>query len=200
MGQRYKTQWKCRLDSGSSRRDASQQTTEYWNNTNKSEMKNMYIANWKAPGPYSVHVYWIKLFGPMHERIEFHLQSCISRGEVPDWMTTGRMDSWRTERRKREREGNEVSSYRATTCLPLMWNLLKGIVADKIYNHREENNLLKEELKGYSRNSRGTKDQLLIYKAVMKNYRRRKVGLRLVWIDYWKAYDMVLHSWIKYPI
>ena len=77
-----------------------------------------------------------------------------------------------------------MSSYRATTCLPLMWNLLKGIVADKIYNHREETNLLKEELKGYSRNSRGTKDQLLIYKAVMKNYRRRKVGLRLVWIDY----------------
>ena len=42
-----------------------------------------------------------------------------------------------------------------------------------------------------------TKDQLLIDKAIMENFRRRKVGLSMVWIDYQKAYDMVPHSWIK---
>ena len=31
----------------------------------------------------------------------------------------------------------------------------------------------------------------------MKNCRRRKVELIMVWIDYRKAYDMVPHSWIK---
>ena len=41
------------------------------------------------------------------------------------------------------------------------------------------------------------KDQLLIDKAIMGNFRRRKVGLSMVWIDYQKAYDMVPHSWIK---
>ena len=65
------------------------------------------------------------------------------------------------------------------------------------YNHLEENDLLPEEQNSRSRNSRCTKDQLLIDKAVMKNRRRRKDGLNMVWIDYRKAYYMVPQSWIK---
>ena len=45
--------------------------------------------------------------------------------------------------------------------------------------------------------SRRTKDKLLIDKAVMKNCRRRKLGLSMVWIDYRKAHDMVPNYWIK---
>ena len=78
-----------------------------------------------------------------------------------------------------------------------MWKLLTGIVADEIYNNLEENDLLPEEHKGCLRNSRSTKDQLLIDKGVMKNCRRREVKLSMVWIDYQNAYDMVPHSWIK---
>ena len=58
-----------------------------------------------------------------------------------------------------------------------MWKLLTGIVADEIYNSLEEQ-------KGCCRNSRGTKDQLLIDKTVLTNCKRRKVGLSMVWIDY----------------
>ena len=75
--------------------------------------------------------------------------------------------------------------------------MLTCIVADAICNHLKENDVLPEEQKGCRRNSRGTKDQLLIDKAVMKNYRRRKVELSMVCIDCRKAYDMVPHSWIK---
>ena len=78
-----------------------------------------------------------------------------------------------------------------------MKKLITGIAADEIYNHLEENDLLPEEQKSCRRNSRGTKDQLLIDKAVMKNCRRRKVGLSMIWIDYRKTYDVVPHSWIK---
>ena len=46
-----------------------------------------------------------------------------------------------------------------------MWKLLTDIVVDEIYNHLQENDLLKEEQKGYRR---GTKNQLLISKAVIK--------------------------------
>ena len=66
------------------------------------------------------------------------------------------------------------------TCLPLMWKLITGIVADEIYNLLEENDLLPEEQEGCHANSRGTKDQLLINKAVMKNCWRRKVWLSKV--------------------
>ena len=129
----------------------------------------------------------------MQKRIAFHLQNCITRGEVPDWMKTGRtVLLW-----KGKSKGSEVSNYRPITCLPLMWKLLTGIVAYEIYNHLEKNGLLPEEQIVCRRNSRSTKDQFLIDKAVMKKCRRKKVGLSMVWIDYRKAYDMVPHSWIK---
>ena len=129
----------------------------------------------------------------MQERIAFHLPSFMTRGEVPDWMTTGRTVLLLKDKSK----GNKVSNYRPITCLPLMWKLLTGIIAHEINNHLEDNYLLPDEQKGCHRNSRGTKDQLLINKAVMKNCRRRKIGLSMVWIDYRKAYDMVPHLWIK---
>ena len=42
------------------------------------------MANWKAPGPDGDHGYWIKMFVSMQEKIALHLQSCITRDEVPD--------------------------------------------------------------------------------------------------------------------
>ena len=177
------------MDSESSRRDAQQQDVT----PTKIQERIRKISNWKAPGPDGVHGYWIKMLVSMQERIALHLQSCITRGEVPDWMTTGRTVLLLKDKSK----GNEMSNYRPITCLPPMWKLITGIVADEIYNHLEENDLLPEEQKGYRRKSRGTMDQLLIDKAVMKNRKRRKVGLSMVWIDYRKAYDMVAHSWIK---
>ena len=122
-------------------------------------------ANWKVPGPDGVHGYWIKMLVSMQERIAFHLQSCITRGEVPDWMTTGRTVLLLKDKSK----GDEGSNYRPITRLPLMCKLLAGVVADEIYSHLEENDLLPEEQKGSCRNSRGTKDQLLTDNAVMKN-------------------------------
>ena len=57
---------------------------------------------------------------------------------------------------KDKSKGNEASSYRPITCLPLTWKLLTSIIADEIYNHLEKNNLLPEEQKGSRRNSRCT--------------------------------------------
>ena len=85
------------------------------------------MANWKAPGPDGVQGYWIKMFVSMQERIAFHLQSCMTKGKVPDWITTGRTALLLKDNSK----GNEVSNYRQITCLPLMQKLLTGIVADE---------------------------------------------------------------------
>ena len=134
------------------------------------------ILNWKPSGPDGVHGYGIKMLVQMQERIAFHLESCITRDEVPDWMTTGQTVLLLKEKSK----GKEERNYGPITCLPLMWKLITGIAADEIYNHLEENDLLPEEQRGCRRNSRGTKDQLLIDKAIMKNCRRRKVGLSMV--------------------
>ena len=86
-----------------------------------------------------------------------------------------------------------MSNYRPITCLSLLWKLLAGIVADEIYNHLKENDLLPEEQKGYDRNSRSTNEQLLMDKTVIKNGRKRKV--RLIRLMIWYPIRGLKNPW-----
>ena len=60
-----------------------------------------------------------------------------------------------------------------------------------------EKKILPEEQKGCRRGSRGTRDQLLIDKTVLKDCRKRHTNLSITWIDHRKAYDLVPHSWVN---
>ena len=159
-------------------------------NSLKQKLKKM--PNWKGPGPDGVQGYWLKNFTYLHERITFQLDECLQQGNVPDWMTTGRTLLCL----KDPKQGSLVSNFRPMTCLPLMWKLLTGVLAEELYRHLDENQLLPVEQKGGRKGSRGTKDQLLIDKMVIKNCKRRLTGLGVAWVDYKKAYDMIPHSWI----
>ena len=75
-----------------------------------------------------------------------------------------------------------------------MWKLLLGVVADEIYGHLDQQNLLPEELKGCSKRSTGTNHLLHIDRAVIREAKSRKKNLAMAWIDYKKAYDMVPYS------
>lgn len=150
------------------------------------------MANWKAPGPDGVRGFWFKRFRSLHGAIAKCLHGCLTRGEVPDWMVKGRTVLIQKDHAK----GTVASNYRPIACLPLMWKLLTGILAEKLYKHLDMNSLLQDEQKGCRKNSRGTKDQLLIDKAVLREARVKKRCLAMGWIDYKKAYDMVPHSWI----
>ena len=150
------------------------------------------MTNWKAPGPDAVQGFWFKKFTSMHVRIASGLQGCLAQGWVPKWMTLGRTSLFMKDPAK----GTRADNYRPIACLPLMWKLLTGILADKIYDHLAGNSLLPDEQKGCRKRSRGTKDQLLIDKMILKDAKLGK-NLSMAWIDYKKAYDMVPHSWIK---
>ena len=78
-----------------------------------------------------------------------------------------------------------------------MWKLLTGVIAEEMYNYLEREKILPEEQKGCKRGSRGTKDQLLIDKTVLKDCKKRHTNLSMAWIDYRKAYDLVPHSWVN---
>ena len=150
------------------------------------------VPKWKACGPDKVHGYWLKGFTKLHPLMAAQLNECISTGKTPTWMTRGRTCLILKEVKK----GSDVTNFRPITCLPLMWKILTGIVSESLYHHLESEKLLPEEQKGCRKQSRGTKDQLMIDKMVMKNCRRRLTNLCVAWIDYKKAYDMVPHSWI----
>ena len=85
--------------------------------------------------------------------------------DIPKWMTTGKTILCQKDPGK----GNTVDNYRPISCLPPMWKLMTGIIANRVYEYLEMNNLLPVEQKGCRRNSRGTKDQLLIDKMVLND-------------------------------
>ena len=91
-------------------------------------------------------------------------------------------------------KGNAVVNFRPITCLPLLWKLLIGILAEELYEHLDQPNILLLEQKGCRKGSRGTKDQLLIDKMIVKNCKKRLTSLAVAWIDYCKSYDIVPHS------
>ena len=150
------------------------------------------MANWKAPGPDGVRGFCFKKFPSLHAPLTVALQACLDSGEVPPWMVKGRTVLIQKDSAK----GTVASNYRPIACLPLMWKLLTGIFAEKIYDHLKVNNLLPDEQKGCRKRSRGTKDQLLIDKAILREVKMKKRHLAMGWIDYRKAYDMVPHSWM----
>ena len=150
------------------------------------------MPNWKSPGPDLVQGFWLKHFSSLHERVRTQLKECLDSGFVPSWLTKGRTALLQKDKSK----GNVASNYRPITCLPLMWKLLTGVIADQIYGHLEQQKLLPEEQKGCRKRSRGTNDLLYIDRAVIREVKSRKKNLAMAWIDYKKAYDMVPHSWI----
>ena len=93
-------------------------------------------------------------------------------------------------------KGRAVDNYRPISRLPLMWKLMTGIISTAIFNYLNSNDRLPIEQKGCRKESRGTKDQLLIDKTVMNDCRKRHTNLGMSWVDNKKAYDMISHSWI----
>ena len=149
-------------------------------------------SSWKVAGPNGVRAFWFKTFTSLHSVLATALQECLNKGHVPEWMAKGRTVLIQKDPAK----GAVSSNYRPITCLRLMWKLLTGIIADKIYDHLLMNSILPYEQKGCRKGARGTKDQLLIDKVVLKEVKIFRKNVAMAYIVYRKAYDMVPHSWI----
>ena len=67
----------------------------------------------------------------------------MAKYTVPECLTIGRTLLIMKDAKK----GKVASNYRSVTCLPVMWKLLTGIFAEKIYNHLLQNTLLPNEQK-----------------------------------------------------
>ena len=118
------------------------------------------MSNWKSLGPDLVQGFGLKNFSSLHERVRLQLKECLDSVFVPGGRTS--------LSQKDKSKGNVASNYRPMTCLPLMWKLLTGAIADQIYAHLDQEKLLSEEQKGCRKGSRETNDLLYIDRAVIK--------------------------------
>ena len=128
------------------------------------------MPDWKAPGKDSIQGYWIKKLSSLHEQIVVQINNIFMRDDsLPAWMTHARTVLCQKDPRK----GNAVENYHPLTCLPLLWKLLTGVIAEDIYDYLEQAELLPEEQKGCRRGIHRTKDQLLIDKTMLKDRKKR---------------------------
>ena len=128
------------------------------------------MPNRKASGHDGVQGFWIKRLDKMHERIATQLNEILEgTKEIPSWMTYGRTVLCQKDPVK----GNSVENFRPITCLPLMWKLRTGIISEDMYCSTKNERLLPEEEKGCRSKNRGTKNQLLINKTILKDFRKK---------------------------
>ena len=159
---------------------------------NEGKVKNLCtkMPNWKVLIYGGVQRFWIKRLDKIHERIATQLKEILERTkEILSWMTYERIVSY-------QKDPVSVKNFRPITCLLFLWKLLLGIISDDMYCFMENEHLLPEKQKGCRRENRGTKDQLLIDKTVLKDCRKRRRNLAKLWIDYRKAYNFFLNSLI----
>ena len=97
---------------------------------------------------------------------------------------------------KNKEKGKIPNNYRPLTCLRTTFKLMIAIIAESMLNYLENNGLIPEEQKGNPRKSRGTKNQLLIDKMILRNAKRRNTNLQVAWIDCKKVFDSLPPSWI----
>ena len=110
------------------------------------------MPNWNSPGPELLQGFQLTNFSSLHERVRLQLKERLDSGFLPSWLTRGRTSLLQRDNSK----GNVASNYRPITCLPLIWKLLTGVIADQIYAHLDQEKLLPEEQKGCRKGSRFT--------------------------------------------
>lgn len=76
-------------------------------------------------------------------------------------------------------KGNAVDNGRLISCFPLIWKLLPGGIAE-LYEFLDQSDILPPEQKSYRRRYRDTKEQLLIDKMVMPDFKQRRTNLGMV--------------------
>jgi hypothetical protein len=145
----------------------------------------------KSPGKDGIHNYWIKKLTNLHPALCRTLNEVLE-GDIPEWLLAGRT----VLLQKGISADFDPNNYRPITCLSNLWKVFSGIISDKIYDHLLASNLFPTEQKGSRTNVLGTKDQLLINKAVMDRARQKRRNLSTCWVDYKKAYDSVSHEWL----
>ena len=142
------------------------------------------MPNKKVPGKDGVQGYWLKHLILIHPRIAVQINQILDgKRPLPDWMTFGKT----VLHQKDPTNGSAVDNYRPLSCLPLMWKLMTGMLAEKTYSHLERENILPSGQKERRKGSRGTKDQQLIDKTVLKDCKKRHNNLAKAWIDWQKS-------------
>lgn len=148
--------------------------------------------NWKAAGIDGIHNYWLKKLVVVHNKLAKQITDIIKGvSSLPEFLSKGR-----TFLLPKNNNTEDPSQYRPITCLPTLYKIITSVIANRIYKHLEQFNILSEEQKGCRRHHMGCKEQLIIDSTILKHIQKSKKDLFITYIDYQKAFDSIPHSWL----
>ena len=93
-------------------------------------------------------------------------------------------------------KGAATNNYRPTTCLPMMWKILRTQIWEEICYSLTSRGLFPEGHRGCHKGTSGTEELLYIDQYILNESKTKPKNLDMTWIDYKKIYDMVAQSWI----
>ena len=111
---------------------------------------------------------------------------------LPKWMTKGKTTLIQKDPSKLTAPNN----YRPKTCQPIMWKILTGQIREEIYYSLTSCGLFPEKQKGCCKGSRDTAKSFYIDQHILNESKTGGINVATASIDYKKAYDMILQSWI----
>ena len=136
-------------------------------------------GKWKSPGKDKIPNFWFSAFHEAHTRLT-QLYNLVITGakQIPQWLANGI-----TYLLPKSDETNNPKNYHPITCLTTMYKILTSILTEYTYSLLIDSGLFPDEQKGCKRRSYGCKDQLLINKMILENYRNRNTSLSIAWMD-----------------
>ena len=168
-----------------------EQQLPIWESKDVSEVIKK-MSHWKGAGVDNLQIYWRKHFSFTHNRLSTYFSEILHNLETSlEWFTFAR-----TTLAPKTNQATHPSKYLPISCLPTVYKIFSSTIAKAMKEHIDINNLIPEEQKGCASNSLGCIDQLLIDKIVMCDAKNNQKNLSIAWIDYAKAYDSILHTWI----
>ena len=136
------------------------------------------------PGHDGIHIFWLKKFTTIHDRLAFVMNRCLQEGQVPERMTKGKTTLI------------QKKLFWLITCQPMMWKKLTAQIMEENYFSLTSRELFAEEEKWYRKGSRGIAELLYIDQDIPNESKTRRKNLAMAWTDYKKAYDKVSLRWI----
>ena len=147
---------------------------------------------WKSPGIDSLQNYWWYKFSASYTQLtKIYNDMLINPDDIPTWMFRGI-----TKLVPKNTDTKNPANYRPITCLPIVYKILSSILASRMMEHLETNNIIPEEQKGGIADCYGCIDQLLINSMVLDDAKQRNKNISIAWIDYRKAFDSIPHDWL----
>ena len=150
------------------------------------------LSNNKTPGLDLIVGYWIKYMTAVHPYLmNLYVRVACKEIDLPAWLI-----QTRTNLLAKNTDTRNPKNYRPIACENNMLKIYTALIAYFLDEHCRVNDIIALNQTGGRKRSWGHIDQLLINKTIAEEVVSNRRNLISIYLDYKKAFDSVLHSWI----